>query len=92
MLAWPYKDPEEVLDYQVDWSDRLGADDIVASTWTIPVGGAALTINSNSFTVTHTLIWLAAGTLGITYQLTNHITTLGGRQMEQTIKLKIKAK
>lgn len=90
-LAWPFKDPDEILDYRINWVARLGVDTIVTSTFSVAVG-AGLVVDSNSFTDTITTVWLSGGTLGVTYQVLNRITTLGGRTMDQTVKLKIKAK
>jgi len=93
MLTWPPKDPEEVLDYDIDWSQRLDTGDtITGSTWEIADDDATLTIDSNSFSNTATKVWLSEGTLGSVYKLTNTITTDDGRTMEQTVKLKIRAK
>lgn len=90
-LSWDPKDPDEVLDYVLDWEDRLAGDTIATSTWTIAVG-SGLTINSNSFTDTTTTVWLSAGVLLTTYELLNRIVTDGGRTMDQTVKLKVKSK
>lgn len=30
---WPDKDPDEILDYSVDWSRFLGDDTVSAVTW-----------------------------------------------------------
>lgn len=90
LLSWPTKDPDEVLDYQMDWSARLNGDTITASTWAVV--GAGLTVQSNSFSATSTTVWLAGGTLATKYLLTNRVTTTGARVMEQTVALKIKAK
>lgn len=95
-LSFPNKDPEEVLDFSIDWSPRVGADTIVSSTWIIAEGGSGLTIegppHAPSFVPTQTTIWLSDGVLGTSYLLTNHIATAAGREMEQSVKLKIKAK
>jgi hypothetical protein len=88
-LVWPTKDPDEVLDYKLDWTARLDGDTIQTSTWTVPVG---ITRNSDSKTNTTTTIWLQGGTLGQTYEFVNRITTAGLRTMDQSVKLKIKAK
>lgn len=88
-LSWPVKDPDEVLDYQVDWSARLGTDTIATSTWIVPAG---ITKDSDDHTATTATIWLSSGVLGATYEIQNRITTVGLRTMDQTIKLKIKAK
>lgn len=89
-LIWPPKDPEEVLDYDIDWTKRLAGDTISASVFTVPEGDVV--VGSSTNTTTTTKVWLSGGTLGETCEVLNHITTAGGRQMEQTVKLKIKAR
>ena len=92
-LAWPFKDPDEVLDYGVDWDDRVESDEIEASAWSFATDpDGALVVDSSEFGALGTTVWLSGGTLGETYALTNHITTAVGREMDQTVKLKIKAK
>lgn len=90
MASWPFKDPNEVLDYDIDWTLRLAGDTIATSTWTIDNG--SVTVNSNSFSSTDTKVWLSGGTLGESCLLTNRITTTGLRTMDQSVKLKIKSK
>lgn len=87
-LTWPDKDPNEVLDYLVDWTARLNGDTITSSTWLVPVD---ITKDSDSFTDTTTTIWLSAGTIG-TLTLTNRVTTAGGRTMDQSITLTVAEK
>ena len=89
MLVWPFKDPNEVLDYVIDWSERLGDDTITGSTWTVPTG---ITKDSDSSTDTATTIWLSGGTAGAQYVFTNRIVTAAGRTMDQSVKLKMKEK
>lgn len=93
-LKWPDKDPNEVLDYVMDWSARLADDDeITASSWTIaPVTASPLTADSNSFTASSATIWLSGGLLGTKYTLTNRVVTDDGRTMDQSVTLKIKAR
>lgn len=88
-LEWPAKDPDEVLDYQLDWSARLGDDTITTSTWTATVG---MTLGTTTNTTKATTVWLSGGTLNANYDITNQIVTAGGRTMEQTVKLKVRAK
>lgn len=89
-LTWPPKDPQELLDYDVDWTDRLNGDTITDSVWSIAKG--TVTISDQSATTTDTKVWLAGGTLGETCEVLNHITTAALREMEQTVRLKIRAK
>jgi hypothetical protein len=84
-----YKDPNEVLDYSVDWSGLLAGDTIASSTWTVPTG---VTGGAMSYTDTETLIWLSGGSDGERYDLLNRITTAAGRTRDQTCVLKIKTK
>lgn len=88
-LRWPAKDPDEVLDYEVDWTDRLAGDTIATATWTFPAG---ITKDSQSETDTAARVWISGGTLGEDYEILCRITTAGGRTMDQTVKIKLKAK
>lgn len=90
--SWPFKDPDELLDYEIDWAARLDTDTISTSLWDINGPDAALTTPLDTKTATTTTIWLDAGTLNKVYTMTNHITTAGGRQMDQSVRLKIKTK
>jgi hypothetical protein len=92
-LQWDAKDPNEVLDYQIDWGERLAEGETIStSNWTISGSDSSLTEDSKSISGENTVIWLSAGTLGVTYTLTNRIVTSGGRTMDQSVRLKIKSK
>lgn len=87
---WPNKDPDETLDYKIEWEDRLGdGDTIQVSTWIVPPG---LVQNSNSLTTDTTTVWLSGGTVSETYTVTNRVTTAQGRIMDQSARLQISAK
>lgn len=83
------KDPDAVLDYEIDWATWLGDDTISASEWTVPAG---ITKDSDSNTTTTATIWLSGGTVETTYALVNHITTTAGRENDQTIKIIMREK
>lgn len=92
-LSWPPKDPDEVLDYQIDWSERLNGDTISTSSWTISgTGTTPLVEDSNEVSGDLSIVWLSGGTLGVKYTLTNRITTAAGRTMDQSVNLRIKTK
>jgi hypothetical protein len=79
------KDPEAVLDYTVDWTDRLeGIDTIATSIWIVPAG---ITNDIDTFTATSATIWLSGGTINQTYRLINEIVTVGGRIQDRTIAI-----
>lgn len=86
-LTWPDKDPDEVLDYVLNWTARLAGDTITSSTWFVPDD---IDLDSDSFTDTATTVWLSGGDLSNTtgHDLTNRITTAGGRTMEQTVRIR----
>lgn len=86
---WPPKDPDEIADYAVDWTNRLAGDSIQQSTWIVPVG---LVKDSDTKPTPFTIIWLRGGTLGKTYEVLNRIVTTGGRTFDQTVNLRIKKK
>jgi hypothetical protein len=89
---WPNKDPDEKLDFSVDWrtEGRLPVDDAIdSSLWIVPVG---ITVESESYSDTLTTIWLSGGTIGQSYDFINRVTTLSGRIMDKTVRLKIKVK
>jgi len=83
-MTWQFKDPNEVLDYQVDWTAALAGDTISTSNWTVPSG---ITQDSAANTTTTATIWVSGGTDGTRYDLTNRITTTAGRTFDRVISL-----
>ncbi len=94
-LKWSHKDPNEVLDYRLDWlgtaadpGPMYDSDDIISnSLWVVPDGVAS---ESEDFDDGSTTIWLSGGTAGETYVLLNRITTADGRVFDQSVKLPMK--
>jgi hypothetical protein len=94
---WPKKDPDEKLDYSINWNTDedgdvgsgrlLPGDMIVISEWFSPVG---ITVVSEGFSSTMTTIWLTGGAVGETYEFLNRVTTAAGRIMDKTVFLKMK--
>ena len=78
------KDPQDVLDYQIDWSDWLGTDTISTSAWTVETG---ITKDSDTYSDTIAVIWVSGGTAGTSYELVNHIVTTAGREADRTITI-----
>jgi len=59
-LVWPNKDPDELLDYSIDWSDIAAGFNITSVTWSVrsndypteyvlPAGYDLNTVNGNAF-------------------------------------------
>lgn len=88
------KDPDEVLDYLLDWSARLmPGDTITTSQWIMPTPTTGdIVKNSDAKTASTTTIWLSAGTDGKNYSIVNRVVTAGGRTMDQTCVVKIKGR
>lgn len=87
---WPPKDPDELLDFENDWTKRLAGDTITLSTFTVVTGDCTVDTSENNDPITK--VWLAGGTLGETCTILNRIETGGGRIHDWTMSLKIKAK
>lgn len=88
---WPDKDPQEILDFDIDWAGtadspgRAFGDTLTGSTWTITVNDDTfLVIGATSFSTIATKVWLSGGTLKRMYTVTNTVTTAGGRTMEKS--------
>lgn len=88
MLKWDDKDPDDVDSFGINWVPRLNGDLIATSTWSVPDG---LTQDLSSNSTTSTTVWLSGGTDGDDYEVLNRITTTGGRTIDQTVKLRVRA-
>lgn len=76
-----------VLDYKNDYADWLSTGDTVASSsWLVPAG---ITKDADAFDDTSTLIVLSGGTLGVTYEIINTITTADGLTDERCFDIEI---
>jgi len=82
------KDPDAVLDYQIDWSNWLDGDTIATSSWTVPAG---IIKESDSETTEAATIWLSGGTAGTSYECVNRITTANDpvRIDDRTITIRV---
>lgn len=92
MLTWPAKDPDEVLDYQIDWiTNRLeAAETISTSTWSVIDGDVAIQSSSHASGIA--TVWLTGGTDSTVCVIRNRITTSGGRTYDEAAKLRIRTK
>lgn len=86
------KDPEEVLDYSIDYTTVLQAatpvDSIVTSSFT--VSGTGLVIESDSHNGLIATVWLSGGTkLGYVHKVVNHIVCTSGREYDRTLNVRI---
>lgn len=92
------KDPDEKLDFSIDWQNWLQTDDfITTSTWEADSGitissspAPSITkLNTSSPTASMARCWVEGGTLRTKYKLTNTIVTDGGRTAQNSIYISI---
>lgn len=101
-FRWPNKDPDETLDYSVDWSRYLGTANITTASWfvdnasgvktAIPQGSVVNGIQNVAQTATSKIatIHLGLGTNNIEYKFYCQIQDNTGSVSERTIKLRVK--
>ena len=101
---WPDKDPDETVDYSVDWSRFLGDDTITSATWFITDANgnkeqvsSAEVVNGLQFVVGTIAAQVATarfslGTNNIRYTINCRINTANGLQYERSIFLRIREK
>lgn len=83
------KDPSASLDYGFDWLVRAwlaAGETIVTSVWTVPAG---LSMITSGLSGGKSVVWLAGGVVGVTYTVTNTITTSAGRTDERSIQIQV---
>jgi hypothetical protein len=85
------KDPAGIIDFTIRWTSWLPSGDAISSSeWLLPAPEIVKVSEAN--TTTDAIIFLASGTLGVIYPVTNRIVTAGGRQNDQTISILIEDK
>lgn len=101
-FKWPNKDPDEQLDYSIDWSRYLDTATISSVVWKIDnaegtkqtwtattvVDGLQYVSASNNSTVA--TIQLGLGTANKNYNIYCQITTSSGVTTERKISLKVR--
>ena len=105
-FRWPNKDPDEQLDYSIDWSRFLGSATISSVAWfvnnssgvkTSIAGGATVNgIQNVSQSISSdnktATINLGSGTNNLEYTFFCRITDSTGSQAERSIKLRAREK
>jgi len=95
MLAWPAKDPADVLDYQFNIAPALNGDDGDAvATLDVAISPANLgdlSLASAAADGARAVLWLAGGRAGTTYSVTLTIGTQAGRTLSRSVLLPVLA-
>lgn len=81
------KDPDEVLDYTVDWSNWLATGETISTSTFTPDAG--ITKDSETNGNTAGTVWLSGGTAGESYSVTNRITTTDSRTAERSFVIDV---
>jgi hypothetical protein len=82
-LASYDKNPSDVLDLSIDWTDWLDGDTLTGSTW----DDGGLTVVTSSYTATESTVRVSGGADGSEYWLENTITTSAGRTEVKTLRV-----
>jgi hypothetical protein len=101
-FRWPNKDPDEILDYSVDWSRFLNGATITTCVWsvddstgtktTITAGNTVNGVQNVAQTISGnvTTINLGLGTNNTEYKIYCRITDNSGNVAERVIRLRVK--
>ena len=101
-FRWPNKDPDELLDYSVDWSRFLNGATITTCVWsvddstgtktTIAAGNTVNGIQNVAQTISGsvTTINLGLGTNNTEYKIYCRITDNSGNVAERVVRLRVK--
>lgn len=101
-FKWPNKDPDELLDYSVDWSRFLNGATISSVNWYVDNASGVKTLITAGQTVNGiqnvaqtisngvATINLGLGTNNVEYKFTCQITDNSGNIAERVIRLRIK--
>ena len=91
--SWPSKDPQDVLDYQVDVAPALignSEDSIVSASISIsPSNPGDLNLVNSVADGSRVILWFSAGRPGTIYIVTLAITTDSGRVIQRSIQLPV---
>jgi hypothetical protein len=90
MQSWPTKDPDEILDYQFNWADRLEEGETIFTS-TFIVGEGDVEISDPEVNGALTKVWVSGGTAGSRNVVTNRITTSAGRVYDYSAALRIRS-
>ncbi len=83
------KDPEDTLDYKIDWSKAVLAPDSIQVSVFESISGGAL-IEREEHAKNSTTFWIAGGKPGELITIKNTITTATGRRFSRTVQVRVK--
>jgi hypothetical protein len=94
-LVWPMKDPGDILDFVIDYSEALAGNlgDAIATldVSIFPNASGDLSLTTSSADGSQAVLWLAGGQIGTTYAITVVVGTNCGRSIARTVSLPVAA-
>lgn len=90
MKIWPPKDPDEDLDYRIDWRLRLCCDAISSVSHSVADGD--VTIASEDHGRDWTKVRLSGGSINTKAEVLCEIVTTEGQTMQETASLLVRAR
>lgn len=99
-LKWQDKDPNDVIDYSIDWRSQLGNNTIDSVVWKIYTGGVwstwsptqvvdGLQYISSTNTNTVATLYLGLGTNFSVYNIICRMTASDATVIEQEVRLRV---
>jgi hypothetical protein len=89
MVGFSNKDPEDIDDFELDWTPQLKAGETLTAVAATTVEGDVTVGSAVVVDDALTVARLSAGTLGATARVRCRVTTSSGRQLDQTMKFYI---
>ncbi len=83
------KDPDAILDYQVNWADWLSTGDTI-QTATVTVSAGDVVKDSQSNTANTVTVWLSGGTVDTEARVNFRVVTAQGRTDDRSILLLVR--
>ena len=84
------KQPVDVVDYDIDYSEWLSDGDTLESATVTVAPATNLVIDSVFVNDPRIKIWVSGGTNGVTYKVTVTATTADGRVKQDEFRVKVK--
>jgi hypothetical protein len=91
MISWPFKDPDERLDYVFDWSPRGLTGDTIETVTPVIISGT-IDIEANEIESLTTRHWISGGAVGEKCEIKITITTAADRTLEDTVYISIQSR
>lgn len=87
-MQWPTKDPDDVLDYGLNWTEWLDGDTLNSVVWTVLEG--SIVKQSENVVGNVATVWFSGGVSKENCRVQCRITTVGGRTKDQVVGLRVR--